>query len=494
MNIGKLRASGLILGAIATAVVVVTGLRLQSEPVTPSVANQPVVAELAKVEVPSSSSQIKLSFAPVVRAAAPAVVNVYVRQRVKRFSSPLMNDPFFRRFFGQRLNRKRSRMQNSLGSGVILRPNGLVVTNYHVIKGGDSGEIKIALQDKREYSATIMLTDEQTDLAVLKIDNPGKLKFPYLKLEDSDGLNVGDLVLAIGNPFGVGQTVTSGIVSALARTKVGAADYQSFIQTDAAINPGNSGGALVDLSGRLVGINTAIYSRSGGSNGIGFAIPSNMVQLIVNSALEGKTVKRPWFGARLQAVTSDIANSLGLDRPSGALITSIHDASPAQLADLKSGDVITKVGDHPVADPRSFHYRFATMGIGGSARITIVRRGKIIQKDVSLIAAPLTPAPKDRRLKGNTPLSGAHVANLSPGLAEQIDAEEVEGVVILDVAPGSFAASVGFRANDKLVSLNNTPILSVDELLAHVRIKHRVWRIEIKRGKRILRLVLPGGY
>lgn len=446
----------------------------------------------AKEKVPGSQAEMRLSFAPVVRQTAPAVVNVYVRHRVKTFRSPLMNDPFFRRFFGNQIRRPRSRMQNSLGSGVILKPDGLMVTNYHVIKGGEQGEIKVALHDKREFSARIILKDEETDLAVLRINNPENQKFPYLELENSDALNVGDLVLAIGNPFGVGQTVTSGIISALARTRVGAADYQSFIQTDAAINPGNSGGALVDLKGRLVGINTAIYSRSGGSNGIGFAIPSNMVQLVVKSALEGKKVKRPWLGARLQAVTSDIAASLGLDRPGGALVTNIHDASPAQLAGLKSGDVILKVGTHKVENPRTFHYRFATNGIGGKVPITIFRRGKEIVRDVNLIAAPLTPAPKDQQLRGNHPLSGAHIANLSPGLAEELDTDDVEGVVIIDVAPNSFAASVGFRSKDILVSLNNTPILSVDDLLGRVRLRHRVWRIEIKRGKRILRMVLPG--
>lgn len=459
-------------------------------------ANLPLI-EIASAKqplerVPGSQTEMRLSFAPVVRSTAPAVVNVYVRHRVKQFRSPLMNDPFFRRFFGDRINRPRRRMQNSLGSGVILKPDGLVVTNYHVIKGGDEGEIKVALNDKREFSARIILKDQETDLAVLRINNPGNLEFPYLELENSDELNVGDLVLAIGNPFGVGQTVTSGIISALARTRVGAADYQSFIQTDAAINPGNSGGALVDLKGRLVGINTAIYSRSGGSNGIGFAIPSNMVQLVVNSALEGKKVKRPWFGARLQSVTADLAGSLGLDRPSGALITSVHEASPAHIGGLKSGDVILKVGKHSIADPRTFHYRFATKGIGGIATLTIYRNGKMITKDISLIAAPLTPAPNDKRLRGNHPLSGAHVANLSPGLAEEIDTDDIEGVVIIDVAPNSYAASIGFRSKDILVSLNNTPLLSVDDLTGRVKIRHRVWRIELKRGKRILRMVLPG--
>lgn len=450
----------------------------------------------AFARVPESQAEIKLSYAPIVKDAAPAVVNVYVRHKAvqKQFRSPLLRDPFFRHFFGDKLNRqRRNRMKNSLGSGVILRPNGIVVTNYHVIKGGENGEIKVALQDKREFVAHIILKDEETDLAVLKIDNRGGEKFPFLRFEDSDKLEVGDLVLAIGNPFGVGQTVTSGIVSALARTRVGAADFQSFIQTDAAINPGNSGGALVDMHGRLIGINTAIYSKSGGSNGIGFAIPSNMVKLVVNSALKGKKVTRPWFGAKLQRVTPDIARSLGLDRPAGALITQVYEASPAQFAGLKIGDVVLDFGKHSIDNPRSFHFRFATMEIGGRAKVTIHRRGKKLRKDIALIEAPFTPAPNKKVLRGNHPFSGAHVANLSPGLAEEVDLDDIDGVVITDVVRRSFASSVGFRKNDIIVSLNNNPILSVKQLREAVRNNFRVWRIEIKRGKRILRLVLPGG-
>lgn len=445
----------------------------------------------ANARVPDSEADMKLSFAPVVRSVTPAVVNVYVRHRVKQFRSPLLNDPVFRRFLGIT---PRRRMQNSLGSGVIVAPDGIVVTNYHVIKGGRNSEIKVALSDKREFNAKIILTDQETDLAVLKIKTSKGVKFPFLKFQDSDQLNVGDLVLAIGNPFGVGQTVTSGIVSALARTRVGAADYQSFIQTDAAINPGNSGGALVDMNGRLIGINTAIYSRSGGSNGIGFAIPSNMVSLVVRSAMKGTKVKRPWFGAKLQNVTSDIAKSIGLDRPAGALITLVYEASPAQISGLKNGDVITKIGKHKISNRRNFNYRFATLGIGGSAELEIFRRGRKLTKNVTLIAAPLTPPPNVRTLEGNHPLSGARIANLSPALAEQQDLDDVEGVVILDVAPGSYAASVGFRRNDILVSLSNSPVASVRQAASQLTVSRRVWRIELKRGKRILRLALPGGY
>ena len=258
--------------------------------------------------VPESQVTIKQSFAPVVKRVAPAVVNVYVSHRVEQVVSPFADDPFFSRLFGENFGIPRERIQNSLGSGVLVSPEGVVVTNNHVIQGGGEAEITVALSDGREFPAKVVIKDEQTDLAVLRLDAKGA-QFPALEFDDSDSLEVGDLVLAIGDPFGVGQTVTSGIVSALARTQVGISDYQFFIQTDAAINPGNSGGALVDMDGRLAGINTAIFSKSGGSHGIGFAIPSNMVRLVVQAALKGGKVQRPWLGASLQPVTSDIANS-----------------------------------------------------------------------------------------------------------------------------------------------------------------------------------------
>ena len=267
-----------------------------------------------------NAAELRLSYAPVVQRVAPAVVNVYAAKTVQN-RNPLFEDPIFRRFFGVPGGGGGSQVQRSLGSGVIVDASGLIVTNYHVIDGAD--EMKVSLADKREFEATLVLKDQRTDLAILRIKD-AREKFPFLEFANSDVLEVGDIVLAIGNPFGVGQTVTHGIVSALARTQVGITDYQFFIQTDAAINPGNSGGALVDLTGRLVGINTAIFSRSGGSQGVGFAIPANMVRVVVASAKGGgSAVKRPWLGAKLQAVTPEIADSMGLKRPAGALIASV---------------------------------------------------------------------------------------------------------------------------------------------------------------------------
>src|SRR5437016_7339407 len=264
------------------------------------------LAQAASSAEPQSMPQVQLTFAPVVKRVAPAVVNVYSRSVVQTQVNPLFADPLFQRFFGG-TPEMRQRVQQSLGSGVIVRSDGVIVTNNHVVQNGQS--IVVALADRREFKARVLLADNRTDLAVIKIDAKGE-RLPTIEFGDSDRLSVGDIVLAIGDPFGVGQTVTMGIVSALARTQIGASDYQFFIQTDAAINPGNSGGALVTADGQLVGINTAIFSPSGGSNGVGFAIPSNMVHVVVASALNGGRVRLPWVGASFQALTSDIADGL----------------------------------------------------------------------------------------------------------------------------------------------------------------------------------------
>src|SRR5467141_3798602 len=310
----------------------------------------PAVAQDRRV--PTSPAEVKLSYAPIVQRVQPAVVNVYAAKVVQN-RNPLLDDPIFRRFFGVP-GQQPEQMQRSLGSGVLVDTSGLVVTNNHVIEGAD--QVKVSLADKRELEAEIVLKDARSDLAVLRLKAQGE-RFPALELADSDALEVGDVVLAIGNPFAVGQTVTHGIVSAVARTQVGITDYQFFIQTDAAINPGNSGGALVDLSGRLVGINTAIFSRSGGSQGIGFAIPANMVRGVIASAQGGSAVvRRPWLGAKLQAVTTEIAEGLSLKRPVGALVNTISPRSPAARSGLRTGDLIVAVDGQSVEDPNAFDY------------------------------------------------------------------------------------------------------------------------------------------
>src|SRR5467141_3528837 len=315
-----------------------------------AVAAMPAVAQDRRV--PASPADVKLSYAPIVQRVQPAVVNVYAAKMVQN-RNPLLDDPIFRRFFGVP-GQQPEQMQRSLGSGVLIDASGLVVTNNHVIEGAD--QVKVSLADKREFEAEIVLKDARSDLAVLRLKRQNE-RFPALEFADPDALQVGDIVLAIGNPFAVGQTVTHGIVSAVARTQVGITDYQFFIQTDAAINPGNSGGALVDLSGRLVGINTAIFSRSGGSQGIGFAIPVNMVRGVISSAQGGSSVvRRPWLGAKLQAVTSEIAEGLSLKRPVGALVASVTPKSPAARAGLKTGDLVVAVDGQSVEDPNAFDY------------------------------------------------------------------------------------------------------------------------------------------
>ena len=269
-----------------------------------------VSAQAQQREPPPSRAALQYSYSPIVRKAAPAVVNVYVRSRVQTMDSPFANDPIFR-MFGQGFGVPRERVQSSLGSGVIISGDGVIVTNTHVVKGGTDTQIRVALSDKREFDAKIVAQDDKTDLAVLKIDSH-EGSFPFLEFSNSDQIEVGDVVLAIGNPFGVGQTVTSGIISALTRTEMAQSDTQVFLQTDAAINPGNSGGALVDMQGKLVGINTMIFSQTGGSVGIGFAIPSNLVRLVADNAIAGRKIERPWLGAQIDTVTREMAENLGL--------------------------------------------------------------------------------------------------------------------------------------------------------------------------------------
>jgi Do/DeqQ family serine protease len=381
-------------------------------------------------------------------------------------------------------------VQRSLGSGVIVDPSGLVVTNNHVIEGAD--QVKVSLSDKREFEAEIVLKDSRSDLAVLRIKAQNE-RFPALEFADSDALQVGDVVLAIGNPFAVGQTVTHGIVSAVARTQVGITDYQFFIQTDAAINPGNSGGALVDLGARLVGINTAIFSRSGGSQGIGFAIPANMVRVVVASARSGgSTVKRPWLGARLQAVTPEIADSLGFKRPTGALVASVAATSPAARAGLKTSDLIIAIDGQPIDDPNAFDYRFATKVIGGSARIGVVRAGKELAVTVVLEALPDT-AHDELVIASPSPFQGAKVSNLSPALADDLRLDpSTQGVVILEVVSGSSAQRLGFQRGDLVVSVNNAKIAKTRDLERIAGQASRRWSITILRGGQQVSVELRG--
>jgi Do/DeqQ family serine protease len=439
-------------------------------------------------QVPTSDGEIKLTFAPIVKRTAPSVVNIYTRRVVQQRRPSLFSDPFFQRFFGddfnQRFGMPRERIQNSLGSGVIVRDDGIVITNNHVIQNSD--EIKVALSDRREFDAEIVGADERTDLAVLKIRNaPNDL--PALTIGDADALEVGDLVLAIGNPFGVGQTVTSGIVSAVARSNVGITDFRSFIQTDAAINPGNSGGALVTLDGSLVGINTAIYSQDGGSVGIGFAIPTPMVRVVLNSILqEGKAV-RAWLGASGQSISSEIAEALGLDRPLGVIVNKVYEGSPAEDAGIQAGDVLTSVNGQKILDSENMRYRLATLVVGEEAQVELMRDGSLKQVRVRLIPPPETPARNETQLSGQLPpFGGATVANVNPALAEELGIEPEGGVIVLSLKRRSFARRAGLAPGDLLLALNGRDITSVRSLETELGRTTSQWTYSVKRGGRVI--------
>src|SRR3984885_4618627 len=437
---------------------------------------------------PTSPAELRLSYAPIVQRVQPAVVNVYAAKVVQN-RNPLLDDPIFRRFFGVPGDQP-EQMQRSLGSGVMVDPSGLVVTNVHVIEGAD--QVKVSLADKREFEAEIVLKDTRSDLAVLRLKGVHE-KFPTLDFDNSDELMVGDVVLAIGNPFGVGQTVTHGIISALARTQVGITDYQFFIQTDAPINPGNSGGALVDMNGKLAGINTAIYSRSGGSQGIGFAIPANMVRVVVASAKSGgSAVKRPWLGARLQAVTPEIAETLGLKLPNGALVSSVVSGSPAAKAGLKVSDLIVGIDGQAIDDPNAFDYRFATRPLGGTAQIDLQRAGKSLKLAIALETAP-DSGRNEIVLSSRSPFQGAKVSNISPAAAEElhIDADP-EGAVVTDIAEAATAAGVGFQKGDIILAVNNQKIAKTSDLEKATETSSRVWRITLVRGGQQINVTLGG--
>jgi Do/DeqQ family serine protease len=438
--------------------------------------------------VPASAAELRLSYAPIVQRVQPAVVNVYAAKMVQDHN-PFLDDPIFRRFFGLQ-GGPQEQMQRSLGSGVMVDPSGLVVTNVHVIEGAD--QVKVSLSDKREFEAEIVLKDSRSDLAVLRLKDVHE-KFPPLDFANSDELMGGDVGLAIGNPFGVGQTVTHGIISALARTQVGITDYQFFIQTDAAINPGNSGGALVDMTGRLAGINTAIYSRSGGSQGIGFAIPANMVRVVVASAKSGgKAVKRPWLGAKLQTVTPEIAESLGLHSPSGALVASVVANSPAARAGLKSSDLITAIDGQAVEDPNAFDYRFATHPLGGTSQFDVQRGGKPVKLSVPLETAP-DVGRNELVLTSRSPFQGAKVSNISPAVADELHLDaDTEGVVVTEIADDSTAAGVGFQKGDIILAVNNTKVAKTSDLEKATSSSSRLWRITLVRGGQQINVQLGG--
>ncbi|MEQ1953515.1 DegQ family serine endoprotease [Mesorhizobium sp. CN2-181] len=434
--------------------------------------------------LPFGRAEIQLSFAPLVKETAPAVVNVYASKQA-RARSPFEGDPFFERFFG---GGGPPRAQAALGSGVLVDKSGIVVTNYHVIR--DADEVKVATSDGREFESKVLLKDESIDLAVLKIE--GDADFPLIPIGDSDALEIGDLVLAIGNPFGVGQTTTSGIVSALARSHIGVSDFGFFIQTDAAINPGNSGGALINMSGQLVGINTAIFSRSGGSIGIGFAIPSNIVRAVVNAAKNGQDFfERPFIGATFEPVTAQIAESLGMKLPTGALVSDVAEGGPAAKAGLKPGDVVLAMNDIAIEHVDALGYRLATQPIGGKATLKILSKGEEKTIEISLERAPEGASNETVKIDGRSPFAGAEVTALSPRLAQRLGMRtDVSGIIVTDIGRNSPAAGFGFRPGDIVREVNGEDITSAAQLAEIAGQNTRWWRFTVERDGKLLRQVL----
>jgi Do/DeqQ family serine protease len=438
----------------------------------------------ADTRVPASQAEITLSFAPVVKQAGPAVVNIYASRVVETRLSPFAGDPFFDRLFRD-FGAPRPEVQNSLGSGVIVSADGLVVSNHHVVEAAT--DITVVLHDNREYRAEVVLSDRDNDLAVLKLADAAGL--PVLPFRDSDGVEVGELVLAIGNPFGIGQTVSLGIVSALARSSISVGDGRGyFLQTDAAINPGNSGGALVDAAGRLVGINTAILTQSGGSNGVGFAIPSNLVRAVVAQAEQGATrFIRPWAGVNGQAVDGALAESLGLARPEGVILSDLHPESPFAKAGLKPGDIVTALDGAPVNSPPEMIFRMSARGIGARTEVTFLQGGKARQAMVDLVAPPDSPPRDARRIGRGSALEGLEVARINPAvIAEWALPMQAEGVIVTGVQ--AWAAQAGLAPGDVLLAINGDRVATPADVERAARAQTRNWAIDLVRQGQPVRL------
>jgi len=438
---------------------------------------------LAQGRVPPDAATERLSFAPVVKKVAPAVVNVFSKRVVRQ-----QVDPFWGMFAPSG-----PRTERSLGSGSIVRADGVILTNHHVIAGAT--EIMVVTADRREWPATLLLDDARADLAVLKIDAKGE-QLPTIPIDAAEQLQVGDLVLAIGDPFGVGQTVTNGIVSALGRSDTGVSDFSAFIQTDAAINPGNSGGPLVDMSGDLIGVNTAIVSASGASAGVGFAIPAATARQVVDVAMSGgHAIVRPWLGVKAQAVTGEMARSLGLAAPQGVVVTEVWPGGPAARAGVAQGDVIVSVDGQEVDDEGALNYRVGAMKPGEGAQLIVRRNGgaaKTVETQVQ--SPPGEPDAEPLIVTGRNPFAGATVINLSPAAAidSGVDPFAGKGVMVSKV-DGGFAQSIGLQPGDFIRQINDRPIAATSDVAAATRAPAGAWKVVIERAGRTITAQFSGG-
>ena len=436
---------------------------------------------LAKDTVPQSEIEIKLSFVPLVKQAAPAVVNIYAQRIIEERRSPFSRDPFFRDFF-RNFGQLQPRVQNSLGSGVILSADGYVVSNYHVV--GGATDIRVVLHDGREISGDVILADEDSDLAVLKINTDEIL--PHLDLRKSDTVEVGELVLAIGNPFGVGQTVTNGIISGLARTGIASGSAKGyFLQTDAPINPGNSGGALIDISGSLVGVNTSILSRSGGSNGIGFAIPADLVgQFLIQAKAGRSSFIRPWAGMRGQPITFEMAASLNLPAMSGMIISELHELSPFSKVGIGVGDIITKVDGLDINSPAEMLYRMSVVGIGTAVDVSYLSQGILKSSKIDLVEMPNWEA-RQFTLGPEFIFMDLHISELTPEFQSKFGLSfSSDGLIVLD--PGRIASRLGLRRGDLLREVNRKPVGTIEDAISAISsIKSSGSITIIRSGRRV---------
>jgi Do/DeqQ family serine protease len=428
-------------------------------------------------------TRVGQAMAEVSSAVKPAVVNISTTQKIKvqGVPDPFFNDPFFRRFFGdefRQFGKPREHKRTSLGSGVIVDRDGYILTNNHVIK--DADEIKVKLSDRRDFLGKVVGVDAKTDLAVIKINSN---KLPVIKWGDSDKLKVGETVVAVGNPYGLSQTVTSGIVSATGRANVGIADYEDFIQTDAAINPGNSGGALVNVRGELVGINTAIFSTSGGYQGIGFAIPSNMARVVMDSLVKKGKVTRGWLGVSIQQITPELAKQFNVKEEKGVLVTDVVEDSPAEKAGLKRGDVIIEYEGKVVDDPATVRNMVAATAPGKEITLKIIRDGKPMTIKVAIAEMPASM----QKVTGTYEnlLKGIQVQDITPDVRRHLGIpQRISGVIITDIEDGSPAENV-LAKNDVIVEINKEKVRNTKE--------YGTIAGKIKRGENILLLVYRDG-
>ncbi|NTW58807.1 MAG: DegQ family serine endoprotease [Nitrospirae bacterium] len=460
----------------------------------------------AKSQVSSRSvetlSQLSDALSEVAGVATPSVVNIASTRVIKQSEQApydFFDDPFFRRFFGDQLprpNAPKEQKEQSLGSGVIVSEDGYIVTNNHVIE--KSQEIKVLLSNKRDYKAKLIGADPKTDIAVIKIEATGLAALPW---GDSTKLRVGEIVFAIGNPFGLNQTVTMGVIGAVGRANVGIADYEDFIQTDAAINPGNSGGALINARGELVGINTAIVSRTGGYQGIGFAVPSSMARQVMESLIKYKKVVRGWLGVSIQEVTSDLAEEFGVKDLKGALVSGVMKGSPAEKAGLKQGDVILKFNGKDVEDTGHLRNMVSQSPIGTKVKVKVFRAKKELEIEVTIAELPkkageaATEDESGENQEESNALSGVTVRELTPELAKRFGAKEGDsGLVVVRVDPNSKAFEVGIRPGDIVLQINQKDIATIEDfkkVIAKLKAKERVLLLVRRKGEDLFLTIRP---